>query len=256
MIALEQVLGSLAVVFYSLVLMPQIVKGLRNHSMEGMSFVTVFLWSIADLINLISALLLDQIYSVKATATLFVSIDVTTIILYLYYEKWKRPNERLYQIKISIYRLFGILVIPNAVSAISQHNFRVNMNIIDGNNDLFVNQEMLGSALAWGCALLYFGSRLPQIMLFYTRHRTLDYQPIYEDEGEIVVDEENGQIAFNYWVWIFMICANCLYTSSLLITESQKSWNPEDFISRTLPYILGSGGTIPMDLLILHLGWR
>eukprot|EP00835_Amoeboradix_gromovi_P006960 NODE_960_length_2743_cov_0.177005.p2 type:complete len:257 gc:universal NODE_960_length_2743_cov_0.177005:2006-1236(-) len=252
---IEELLGTLAVVFYSLVLMPQIVNAIKNHSMPNMSFATLLLWTCGDSLNLISAVLLDQIFAVKSTASLFVSIDLTTILLYLYYEKWKRPNERLYQLKIRIYYIFGILIAPSAVSGL-----HTSVNLIDGRNNIFFSQEYLGSCLAWGCAFLYFGSRIPQILLFYSRHNNLEYRPIYpEDEGiygnEIVVDEDLiSPIKFNSYVWIFMICANCLYSSSLIIMETQKIWSLSEFVSRTLPYLIGSGGTIPLDIFILYLG--
>ena len=243
---LEDYLGSAAVVFYALVLMPQIVNGIKNQTMQGISFSTLTLWFMGDFTNLLSGYLLDQIFSVKATASLFVSIDLITVVLYLYYEQWKRPNERLYQLKIKIYRLFGILVMPNVVSAACL------TNVIDGPTEIYFNQEVIGSLLAWTCAVFYFGSRIPQILLFRKRHGDHSYEPLYNEEpSEIIVDDQVAPIQFNHFVWIFMIIANILYSSSLILMEYQQDFNSKLFVSRTLPFLIGSGGTIPLDLYIL-----
>eukprot|EP00834_Sanchytrium_tribonematis_P001591 NODE_40_length_35084_cov_0.543519.p15 type:complete len:258 gc:universal NODE_40_length_35084_cov_0.543519:29082-28309(-) len=245
---LEELLGAIAVFFYSLVLMPQIVNGLRNQSLEGLSLATLLLWTLGDLTNLISGFLLDQIFSVKATAALFVSIDSFTILLFLYYERWKRPNERLYQFKITIYRLLGILVIPSPISAASS------LNLIDGKPE-FYDQQIIGSTLAWICAIFYFGSRIPQIYMLYKRHRVFDYEPIYEEESvDIVLEDEVRPVKFNYYVWVFMVCANICYSTSLIMAETRKDFDSSKFLCRTLPYLIGSGGTIPLDLFILYIG--
>ena len=236
----QDVLGTLGVLFYAMVLLPHIYDGYKRKHMEGLSYMTFMSWVFGDVLNLLSSFLLDQILAVKATAILFVVIDIITLFMYFYYERWRRPNNAFYRLKMQFYQFIGIIVaVPLAqAQPIPQpvHSPR---------------HELIGSLFAWLCAIAYFGSRFPQILTLLRRR--IEYMVHDEADDDVVVEEESWESSSGYLVWVFMICANICYTASLVMEEVKSPFDIGHFFQQTFPYMLGSVGTIPLDIFILVL---
>ncbi|TFK76307.1 hypothetical protein BDN72DRAFT_756006 [Pluteus cervinus] len=94
------------------------------------------------------------------------------------------------------------------------------------------NERILGRIFAWLCTTLYLTSRLPQIWKNYARKSV---------EG------------LSMYLFVFAFLGNVFYVASI-ITSPQMSAPPpisSEFLRESIPYLLGSGGTLMFDVTIV-----
>ncbi|KAF8911005.1 PQ loop repeat-domain-containing protein [Gymnopilus junonius] len=93
-------------------------------------------------------------------------------------------------------------------------------------------EQVLGRIFAWLCTTLYLTSRLPQIWKNYTRKSV---------EG------------LSMYLFIFAFLGNTFYASSILSSPRRFLPPPEstDYIRESIPYLLGSVGTLLFDITIV-----
>ncbi|KAF9995668.1 hypothetical protein BGZ80_011474 [Entomortierella chlamydospora] len=84
--------------------------------------------------------------------------------------------------------------------------------------------EWLGSALGWCSAMLYLGSRIPQI---YKNWR------LQSCEG------------LSIFMFVFSVLGNVTYVASILLNSMDH-----DYLIKNMPWCLGSGGTLIFDFMI------
>ncbi|KAJ4487860.1 PQ loop repeat-domain-containing protein [Lentinula aciculospora] len=94
------------------------------------------------------------------------------------------------------------------------------------------NERIIGRIFAWVCTTLYLTSRLPQIWKNYVRKSV---------EG------------LSMYLFIFAFLGNTFYVTSILTSPEvhQPAPGSTDFIKESIPYLLGSGGTLVFDLTIV-----
>ncbi|PFH54276.1 hypothetical protein AMATHDRAFT_72778 [Amanita thiersii Skay4041] len=94
------------------------------------------------------------------------------------------------------------------------------------------NERFLGRIFAWLCTTLYLTSRLPQIWKNYVRKSV---------EG------------LSMSLFIFAFLGNVFYVSSILSSPKVRLPPPisTEFIRESIPYLLGSGGTLMFDITIV-----
>ncbi|KAJ7685303.1 PQ loop repeat-domain-containing protein [Mycena polygramma] len=94
------------------------------------------------------------------------------------------------------------------------------------------NERVLGRIFAWLCTTLYLTSRLPQIWKNYVRKSV---------EG------------LSMYLFIFAFLGNSFYVASILTSERVFQPPPasSEFLRESLPYLLGSGGTLMFDVTIV-----
>ncbi|KAJ3814980.1 PQ loop repeat-domain-containing protein [Lentinula aff. lateritia] len=94
------------------------------------------------------------------------------------------------------------------------------------------NERIVGRIFAWVCTTLYLTSRLPQIWKNYVRKSV---------EG------------LSMYLFIFAFLGNTFYVASILTSPEvyQPAPRSTDFIKESIPYLLGSGGTLVFDLTIV-----
>ncbi|KAJ3930408.1 MAG: PQ loop repeat-domain-containing protein [Lentinula lateritia] len=94
------------------------------------------------------------------------------------------------------------------------------------------NERIIGRIFAWVCTTLYLTSRLPQIWKNYVRKSV---------EG------------LSMYLFIFAFLGNTFYVASILTSSEvyQPAPRSTDFIKESIPYLLGSGGTLVFDLTIV-----
>ncbi|KAF8643913.1 hypothetical protein AX16_008929 [Volvariella volvacea WC 439] len=93
-------------------------------------------------------------------------------------------------------------------------------------------ERILGRVFAWLCTTLYLTSRLPQIWKNYTRKSV---------EG------------LSIYLFVFAFLGNVFYVSSIL-SSPQMHDSPHRasaFLKESIPYLLGSGGTLMFDITIV-----
>ncbi|KZT28429.1 hypothetical protein NEOLEDRAFT_844459 [Neolentinus lepideus HHB14362 ss-1] len=93
-------------------------------------------------------------------------------------------------------------------------------------------ERIVGRIFAWTCTTLYLTSRLPQIWKNYTRKSV---------EG------------LSIFLFVFAFLGNFFYVASILTSPSMYLPPPQAavFIRESIPYLLGSGGTLMFDVTIV-----
>lgn len=93
-------------------------------------------------------------------------------------------------------------------------------------------EKLIGRLAAWTCATLYLTSRLPQIWKNYTRKSV---------EG------------LSMYLFAFAFCGNLFYVLSILTSPKVNlpSEQSREFLRESVPYLLGSGGTLMFDVTIV-----
>ncbi|WFD41700.1 hypothetical protein MPSI1_000334 [Malassezia psittaci] len=94
--------------------------------------------------------------------------------------------------------------------------------------------KLLGRIMAWTCTLLYMTSRLPQIWTNYQR-RSIK--------------------GLSVWLFVSAFSANTLYSISVLTNPKAVGPDRRAYLMESLPFLLGSGGTLVFDLVIIVQWW-
>ncbi|KAK0210919.1 CTLH/CRA C-terminal to lish motif domain-containing protein [Desarmillaria ectypa] len=94
------------------------------------------------------------------------------------------------------------------------------------------NERVLGRIFAWLCTTLYLTSRLPQIWKNYVRKSV---------QG------------LSMYLFVFAFLGNCFYVASIATSPIARLPPPAstNFIKESIPYLLGSGGTLLFDITIV-----
>ena len=91
-------------------------------------------------------------------------------------------------------------------------------------------QRVIGRISAWLCALLYITSRIPQIWENHIRRSV---------EGLSIL------------LFIAAFTGNFCYTVSVLANPSAQGEGARAYLQESLPFLLGSGGTLVFDMIIV-----
>lgn len=93
---------------------------------------------------------------------------------------------------------------------------------------------LVGRIFAWFCTVLYMTSRLPQIWSNYKRKSV---------QG------------LSWLLFLLAFLANLLYSLSILSNPKAVGPSGQEFLSESLPFLIGSGGTLVFDMIILIQYW-
>ncbi|GLB34871.1 putative repeated motif containing protein [Lyophyllum shimeji] len=95
-----------------------------------------------------------------------------------------------------------------------------------------LSERVIGRMFAWLCTTLYLTSRLPQIWKNYVRKSV---------EG------------LSMYLFVFAFLGNVFYVASILSSPNMRLPAPESttFIKESIPYLLGSAGTLIFDITIV-----
>ena len=91
-------------------------------------------------------------------------------------------------------------------------------------------ERIVGRISAWICTVLYMTSRLPQIWTNLTRRSV---------EGLSIL------------LFFSAFMGNLLYTVSILVNPESTGPQARDYLAESIPFLLGSGGTLIFDLIIM-----
>ncbi|KAG6868235.1 hypothetical protein C0993_005935 [Termitomyces sp. T159_Od127] len=90
-----------------------------------------------------------------------------------------------------------------------------------------LDERTIGRVFAWLCTTLYLTSRLPQIWKNYVRKSV---------EG------------LSMYLFVFAFLGNSFYVASILTSPALQT---PAFLAESIPYLLGSGGTLMFDVVIV-----
>ncbi|PWN37735.1 uncharacterized protein FA14DRAFT_108685, partial [Meira miltonrushii] len=248
--AISNIAGTASFVVWLFAQSPQLYENYKNSSCEGLSFVFLAQWMAGDATNLIGSVLTQQLPFQIAVATYFCCIDVCILIQYYYY--WKR-DRRLAKAKEKHARQIRHAYRSQTLESSGQAGDRPNMsqrgtsvqstrsgmlNSIDSIHTPVESpslERVIGRISAWTCTILYMTSRLPQI---WTNMQRKSVQGL------------------SILLFIAAATGNFLYSISILVNPKAQSppHTPQEktaYLMESLPFLLGSGGTLIFDAIII-----
>ncbi|KAG0641487.1 PQ loop repeat-domain-containing protein [Tuber brumale] len=270
------VFGTLSMMSWLCAQIPQVHKNYLNQSVKGLSWAFMAIWLAGDICNFTGAVLLQQQPFQIAIAAYYVLID-TVLVFQLYYYGFgsERLDRRAPLIKKSESEVGG-----DNTRTPSLYSYGTNQNPkLDGSRDrvarthrdnrsfptiVFGSLALLssrahaapigtqtplagidiGQVLSWTSCILYFSSRIPQILKNHSRKSTDGLSPI---------------------LFMAAFSGNFFYSTSLIINP--LGWNDypaygggglagpdgsvaDEWWSRTLPFFLGAWSVVIMDAIV------
>ena len=223
---ISSVLGSLSIVCWIIVFTPQIVENWKRKSGESLSLTFLWIWLIGDIFNVIGAIMENLLPTVILLGIYFALADLIIIFQVYYYRRMNELNPELEPL-LSRERETEEEEQPEE----NENNIMaVTVLILYGLFILFliqtelVNNFSLSQYLGWVSAILYIGSRIPQIL-------------------------KNAQLGsvdgLSFWMFLFAVSGNILYCWSILSASDAR-----EYIMINLPWLIGAIGTTVLDCVI------
>ena len=254
-------LGLLSILLWIPALFPQILTNYRTKRTDALSIGFVLQWLLGDLSNVIGCLWAQMLPTQLWTAIYFSLTDVVLLSQYAYYKGFHRVlpsessdtlpdesvdesdglvgtghvNHRGRRGTASKQALYSVALV--SLVLLSQSSFTASQSpqvllstlpLCDAAPELSLVQLTAGCLASWISGLLYFSSRIPQVYHNYQRQST---------EG------------LSLALFVLSILANLAYGVSVFLRlgdmQSAKFWRA------TAPFIIGSLGTIVLDVVIV-----
>lgn len=260
----------LSIAFYVFAMLPQLWKNYRLKSVDGLSFGFLFTWLLGDTSNMLGAILTDQYPNVKATSIYFLFSDVVILLQYAYYSRGfhlrlrktnrhsedgddsygddeevggdefgektplidgdsnNRQSYRSLLVKPALTALC-ITLVQNFeyADAVSPFHPEQQAPLCNFSRKLPPLAVQFGYGMAWLSGLLYFSSRIPQILTNY---------------------RQKSVRGLSVMLFVLTVAANLSYGVAIITRLPELN---EQFYKSTLPYLIGSLGTLLFDLIIL-----
>ncbi|OBA20540.1 PQ-loop-domain-containing protein [Metschnikowia bicuspidata var. bicuspidata NRRL YB-4993] len=251
--------GSISLACWIIVFAPQIYENFRRKSSDGLSLMFIVLWLAGDVFNVLGAVLQGVLPTMIVLAVYYTLADVVLLLQCLMYGDGKQPdfvhlspanplNDDVLETALSreLIEVESEITVTNSnsrfspVKAFLHKLFMVSLVFSAGLISWYISysknhgkqhkapEEMefdpLAQFFGWLCAILYLGSRIPQILLNYERKSC---------EG------------ISFMFFLFACLGNLTYVISILAID--MSWN---YIWVNLSWLVGSLGTLGLDFTI------
>ncbi|KAJ7147037.1 PQ loop repeat-domain-containing protein [Mycena crocata] len=238
----SSMLGWISIACWIVVYSPQIYENYALQSGEGLSVIFVVIWLLGDITNLVGAALAHLLPTVILIALYYSLCDIT-LVVQIYYYRWKRgpsaqipqeetpllsENNENSQRKVSAvavilkYTAALIFVFCTGILAwwISSNTEKTE----EPRKKPTVAVQWTIQILGWTSAVLYLGSRIPQIAKnFHTRCEGLSPA-----------------------LFFFAIIGNLTYSWSIIAKSTDR-----DYLITNAPWLAGSALTVFFDLIVL-----
>lgn len=113
-------------------------------------------------------------------------------------------------------------------------------------------ERIIGRTSAWTCTTAYLTSRLPQIWQNVRLFRSSFFRASLKISSPCPQFRRRSVEGLAMTLFLFAFIGNSLYVASILANPQSSSIS---FLLESLPYLLGSGGTLCFDLMILGQSW-
>ncbi|KAH7099587.1 PQ-loop-domain-containing protein [Auriculariales sp. MPI-PUGE-AT-0066] len=248
------VLGWVSIACWVIVYSPQIIENYQLKSGEGLSVAFVVIWLLGDLCNLFGALMAGLLATVIILAAYYTVCDIILLVQIYYYRATHpvhivrgtipnvvlsndagetapllspsmpvpgltKPDEVSTSRRVLMYTLAIAFVTGTGIAAYHFAPYEDD----DGKKDEVVF-ELRSQILGWTSALLYLGSRVPQI----------------------IKNSQTKCEGLSLALFVFAIGGNATYVASILA----DSMEPRHLLAN-LSWLVGSGATILLDLVVL-----
>ncbi|PWZ00711.1 hypothetical protein BCV70DRAFT_152864, partial [Testicularia cyperi] len=261
--------GTMSFVIWLFAQSPQLYENYRNGSVDGLSPVFLTQWMLGDVTNLIGSVLTGQLPFQIAVATYFCCVDACILVQFVYYwNKGSTPPRDSFEPSEHALRRRQLLQLSNCrpasqrVSHVGKQlslenppaeqrprpeyigfvifgpSYPIAAGLLDaisgGGSAPPTWQRLVGRMAAWTCTVLYITSRIPQIWENYIRRSV---------QGLSIL------------LFISAFLGNLLYTISILTNPEAVGEGRREYLQESIPFLLGSGGTLIFDLMIVIQWW-
>ncbi|MBN3300817.1 LAAT1 protein, partial [Amia calva] len=238
------VLGLLSIVCFGVSSIPQYVSSWHSGNMDrALSVWFLLLWLGGDSCNLIGSFLANQLPLQKYTAIYYVLNDLLILSWFAYYKIRNRNNISDFGSSTAVNALGVSFLIGVSISSMllpqtEPHidtaagvRGRTLLSIAGENNGTrpFTTEEIVGFVIGSVSSVLYLFSRLPQIYTNFKRASTK---------------------GVSYFLFALVILGNTLYGVSVLLKNPDRSQSEGNYILHHLPWLIGSLGTLSLDIVI------
>ncbi|EGD76265.1 hypothetical protein PTSG_00968 [Salpingoeca rosetta] len=226
------ILGLSSILCWMVAQTPQLYKNFRNSTAEGLSGAFLADWLAGDITNLVGCILTKQVPTQLYTAIWFCIIDTCMLVQWLYYNKFRRKPGKVYV----VYSVVCVLALSPLLMKAQQlgggDSFEASASSSathHGRNLLTINSfssatSIAGWSIGWVSGLMYFTSRIPQIVKNFRRRSC---------EG------------LSLAMFCMAILGNITYALGVLLQSVER-----DFLIDHMPWLLGSVGTLIFDFTI------
>ncbi|XP_042199614.1 lysosomal amino acid transporter 1 homolog [Callorhinchus milii] len=231
-------LGLISIIFFMISSLPQYYSSYKTGNMDqALSLWFLLGWLGGDSCNLIGAFLSDQLPIQTYTAMYYVLADLVMIGMFTYYKMKHRHRhyEGLINIAVTFTILGSISLIPGGkVDSVWLDSPKVLrrslLAVASPSANKIDTKNICGLAIGSISAVLYLSSRIPQILTNFKRKST---------EG------------ISCFLFVCVILGNATYGVSVLLMNPDRGQGEGSYILNHLPWLLGSLGTMSLDLVII-----
>ncbi|XP_054636585.1 lysosomal amino acid transporter 1 homolog [Dunckerocampus dactyliophorus] len=234
-------LGLLSILCFMMSSLPQYYSSCKTGNMDSaLSIWFLLLWLGGDTCNLVGSFLADQLPLQTYTAVYYVLADLLMLAMYLYYKMKNKMVENrrvLHVVGVVCILSFttGLSHLPGSGAARQEvvplgyrgRTLLSNTNL--GAVRSFTPKEIIGFAIGSVSSVLYLFSRLPQMYTNFKRKST---------EG------------VSYFLFALVILGNTTYGLSVLLKNPDQGQGENSYVIHHLPWLIGSLGTLSLDLCI------
>ncbi|XP_047441384.1 lysosomal amino acid transporter 1 homolog isoform X1 [Mugil cephalus] len=231
-------LGLLSILCFMVSSLPQYYSSCKTGNMDSaLSIWFLLLWLGGDSCNLVGSFLADQLPLQTYTAIYYVLADLVMLGMYTYYKLRNKISERRRVLHVvgvvcilgfttSLAHLPGVNTQQETISS----GFR-SRSLLATSDDIkaFTPKEIIGFSIGSVSSVLYLSSRLPQMYTNFKRKST---------EG------------VSYFLFALVIVGNTLYGMSVLLKNPESGQGEKSYLVHHLPWLIGSLGTLSLDLII------
>ncbi|XP_061913328.1 lysosomal amino acid transporter 1 homolog [Entelurus aequoreus] len=234
-------LGLLSILCFMMSSLPQYYSSCKTGNMDSaLSIWFLLLWLGGDTCNLVGSFLADQLPLQTYTAVYYVLADLMMLAMYLYYKTRNKMEESR-----RVFHLVGVACVLGFTTGFtdlpgwgaarqevmsSQYTGRTllsNTNLAAVRS--FTPKEIVGFSIGSVSSVLYLFSRLPQMYTNFQRKST---------EG------------VSYFLFALVILGNTTYGLSVLLKNPDQGQGENSYVIHHLPWLVGSLGTLSLDLCI------
>ncbi|KAJ7819400.1 PQ loop repeat-domain-containing protein [Mycena olivaceomarginata] len=238
---LSSMLGWVSIACWIIVYSPQIYENYSLQSGEGLSVLFVVIWLLGDLSNLVGAALAHLLPTVIIIAVWYTLCDIT-LLVQVYYYRWKRarrsPEEErpllpgnnggnssnIVSTRVLILRYTAALIFVFTTGVLAWWISRNSEKTEEPPKQPTATVDWTVQILGWSSAVLYLGSRIPQIA------KNLQTQC----EG------------LSPALFFFAIVGNLTYSLSIIAKSTDR-----DYLIKNASWLAGSALTVFLDLIVL-----
>ncbi|XP_070694982.1 lysosomal amino acid transporter 1 homolog [Pempheris klunzingeri] len=233
-------LGLLSILCFMVSSLPQYYSSCKTGNMDSaLSIWFLLLWLGGDTCNLVGSFLADQLPLQTYTAIYYVVADLVMLSMYFYYKLKNRVTERRGVVHVvgvacvlGFTTTFAHLPGLGTQQEVIPSGFRGRALLSTSEVSsikAFTPKEIVGFSIGSVSSLLYLCSRLPQMYTNFKRKST---------EG------------VSYFLFALVILGNTTYGLSVLLKNPDGDQGERSYMVHHLPWLIGSLGTLSLDLII------